>query len=105
VVVRDLFDRYRKYGFTVVEIFVDEPGPRVTSWDFWAQERKDIGALQLPWAAGFGERTTYTKLRWGIASTPAAYLLDADGALVWSGDPNKNPSLANAVDTIAGRAP
>ena len=56
--------------------------------------------------AGFGERVTYTELRYGFRDTPAAYLVDADGKLVWSGSPKMHEaSLRAAAETIAGRAP
>lgn len=102
----ELQSNYGKMGFTVIEVFVDQPSSRTPAWEHWNFMKQEIGALQLPWPAGYGERTTYSRLRYGFPSVPAAYLVDSDGKLVWSGDPTVyGKSLRTAVDTIAGRAP
>ncbi len=105
-VLRDLHEQHKKWGFTVIELFIDQPSGRLSSTEFWQHMRSTISAMGLPYAAGFGERVTYTQLRYGFVDTPAAYLVDADGKLVWSGAPKAHEaSLRAAAETIAGRGP
>ena len=105
-VLKDVHEKYKKWGLTVIELFVDQPSGHVASHSHWQHMRASINAMSLPYAAGFGERVTYTELRYGFADTPAAYLVDSDGKLVWSGSPKTHEaSLRAAAETIAGRAP
>ena len=77
---------------------VHRPAERpVAPNEHWQQMRAAIGAMGLPYAAGFGERVTYTQLRYGFIDTPAAYLVDADGKLVWSGAPKAHEASLRAA--------
>ncbi len=105
-VLRELHEQHGKWGFTIIEVFVDQPSGRTGSYEHWQHMRTAIPALHLPYPAAFGERVTYTQLRYGFVDVPAAYLVDADGKLVWSGSPKKQEaSLRAAAETIAGRGP
>lgn len=105
-VLRDLAAEHGKWGFTVIELFIDQPSGHVGAFEHWRHMRSAIAAMNLPYAAGFGDRVTYTQLRYGFVDVPAAYLVDADGRLVWSGAPKKHEaSLRAAAETIAGRGP
>jgi hypothetical protein len=105
-VLRDLHEQYKKWGFTVIELFIDQPSGHVAANEHWQHMRSTINAMGLPYAAGFGERVTYSQLRYGFVDTPAAYLVDADGKLIWSGSPKKHEaSLRAASEAIAGRGP
>lgn len=105
-VLRDLHEQHGKWGLTVIELFVDQPSGRTSSHEHWQRMRTALSAMALPYAAGFGERVTYTQLRYGFVDVPAAYLVDADGKLIWSGSPKKHEaSLRAAAETIVGRGP
>jgi hypothetical protein len=105
-VLRDLHEQHQKWGFTIIELFIDQPSGHLSAHEHWQHLRATINAIGLPYAAGFGERVTYTQLRYGFDDTPAAYLVDSDGKLVWSGSPKAHEaSLRAAAETIAGRAP
>lgn len=105
-VLRDLHERHARFGLLVLEIFVDQPSARTPDWEHWANVKSAINALSLPWPAGFGERVAYTQLTYAFASVPAAYLVGADGKLVWSGGPKSHErSLRGALDAIVGRVP
>jgi hypothetical protein len=105
-VLRELDEKYEKWGFTVIELFIDQPSGHLSAHEHWQHMRSTISAMGLPYPAGFGERVTYTQLRYGFVDTPAAYLVDADGKLIWSGSPKAHEaSLRAAAETIAGRGP
>jgi len=105
-VLKELHAQHAKWGFTVIELFVDQPSGHTSSHAHFQHMRSTITAMNLPYAAGFGERVAYTQLRYGFHELPAAYLVDSDGKLVWSGSPKQHEaSLRAAAETIAGRAP
>lgn len=103
-VLRDLWERHAKYGFLVLDVFVDQPSAHTPPWEHWAAMRTGIKSLDDPWPAAFGERVTYTLLKYGIGKVPAAYLVSGDGKLVWTGTPTaQEKSLRDALEAIVGQ--
>lgn len=99
--LRELRDSHPSGDFVVVELFTDSAYDR----DAWMLVRKQIADRNLGWPAGYGNKVQYAVLRYGFKDVPAAYLIDADGKVVWSGVPSTMSTLKKAVDTLVKQGP
>jgi hypothetical protein len=99
--LRELRQAHPGGDFEIVELFTDTAYDR----DGWTQVRKQIADRNLGWPAGYGNKVQYAVLRYGFKDIPAAYLIDADGKVVWSGVPGEKSTLRKAVDTLVKQGP
>jgi hypothetical protein len=96
-----LQEKYGKDGVVNVELAIDQ-GDDSAGWKRIAHK---IANEHLPWAIGYGGRVDYTRLRYGIEDVPAAFVIDTDGKIVWSGTPGPQSTLDEAVGTVVKQGP
>ena len=99
--LRELRQTHPSGDFVIIELFTDSGYDR----DAWMLVRKQIADRNLGWPAGYGNKVQYAVLRYGFKDIPAAYLIDADGKVVWSGVPSTKSTLKKAVDTLVKQGP